>query len=161
MSTSTILPVIQPVEGDPHPESLAKLHTAIVDARNADESFGDRADAGLAALLAEFRALHDEHDRQLAMAMARHGHPPDEGGSFTIYLHEGVARLRDFFGRGDGDARAQLIDGERHVIEAYNEALRRGQPADVNELLQRQREELAEMIVRHDPSAATSGRHPL
>ena len=160
MSTSTILPVIQPVEADLHPESLAKLHTAIVDAKHGDKSFGDRAEPGVAPMLAEFRAMHDRHERELATAMARHAHPPDEHGSFTSYIHGGLAWLRDKFGGVDRDAAPQILDGERHVIEAYNDALRRGQPRDVIELLQKQREELGALVAQHDPEEDTAGAHP-
>ena len=159
MSTSTILPAVQPVEGDLHPQSLAHLHTTIVDAVHGHESFLARAQPDIAPMLKAFRDLHAEHDRQLAGHMARHRQDPDGEGGFLSLVHEGMARLRDWFGDVDKDVQPQIIDGERRVLKAYNEALEHGQPADVNELLVHQREELAALIERHDLAGST-GAHP-
>ncbi len=150
MSTSTIMPATQPIEGDLHPQSLAHLHTTIVDAVHGHESFLERAEPDIAPMLTEFRDIHAQHDRELAGHMARHGQEPDESGGFLSIVHEGMARLRDWFGDVDHDVRPQIIDGERRVLEAYNHALSHGQPADVNELLVKQREELAALIDRYD-----------
>ena len=159
MTTSTILPAIQPIEGDLHPRSLAHLHTTIVDARQGHESFLERAEPDIREMLTGFRDLHARHDRELVGHMARHRQEPDEGGSFASLVHEGAARLRDWFGGVDRDVAPQVVDGERHVLEAYNDALRHGQPADVNDLLVRQREELAQLVDRYD-TGGTAGAHP-
>lgn len=150
MSTSTILPATQPVEGDLHAQSLARLHTTIVDAMNGHESFLERAEDDLRPMLTEFHDMHARHDRELAGHLSRHGQEPDSDGGFMSIVHEGMARLRDMFGDVDRDLAPQIADGERKVLEAYNDALENGQPADTNEMLMRQREELAALIERFE-----------
>ncbi len=159
MSTSTILPTVQPVEGDLHSRSLAHLHTTIIDAIHGHESFLERAEPDIAPMLTEMRDMHARHDRELAGHMARHGQEPDESGGFLSLVHEGMARLRDTFGDVDKDVRPQIIDGERRVLEAYNDALSHGQPTDVNELLVQQRDELAALVDRYEVGGG-SGSHP-
>lgn len=158
MSTSTILPAVQPIEGDLHPRSLAHLHTTIVDARNGHDAFIERAEPDIRPMLTEFREIHDRHDAELAARMARHGQAPDAGGGFMSLVHGSIARLRDAFGDVDREIAPQVIDGERKVLEAYNDALEKGQPQDVNDLLVQQREELAALIDRHEVGG--HGTHP-
>jgi hypothetical protein len=158
MSTSTILPTVQPVEGDLHPQSLAHLHTTIVDAVNGHESFLERAEPDVRPMLTEFRDIHARHNAELAAHMARHGQEPDEGGGFMSLVHGSVARLRDAFGDVDREIAPQVVDGERKVLEAYNHALEHGQPTDVNDLLVRQRDELAPLIEKYE--AGGRGAHP-
>ncbi len=160
MTTSSIMPVIQQVEGEMHPASLAHLHQAIVDAHDANEAFARNAEPDVRAMLTAFRDLHDRHDRELVTAMAGHGHHPDEGGGFASLMHKGVARLRDMFGDSDDRVVERMIDGEREVVGAYNHALMHGGPDDIVGLLQRQLEELERLIERHDPGARSVGAHP-
>jgi uncharacterized protein (TIGR02284 family) len=158
MSTSTILPTVQPIEGDLHPQSLAHLHATVVDAINGHEAFLERAEADLRPMLEEFKDVHSRHDRELAGHMARHGQEPDAEGSFLSLVHESMARLRDWFGDVDKDIVPQIVDGERRVLEAYNHALEHGQPADVNELLVRQRDELAAIVDKYDMAGTAASR---
>ena len=107
MSPSTIMPVVQPVEGEMHPASLAHLHQAISDARHATESFAERAEGDVRPVLEEFGKLHERHDRELVACMAGHGHHPDDEGGFTSLFHDGIARLKDVFGGVDTRYRAE------------------------------------------------------
>jgi hypothetical protein len=148
MTTSTIMPVVQPVEGEMHPASLAHLHTAIADARDAADGQLERADGGQRTMLEAFRDLHARHDRELVTAMGGHGHHPDDDGSFGSMLQQGIGRLRDMFSGSEPD---RIIDAEREVMSAYNHAMTHGGPDDVLGLLSRQMEELEALIGKHDP----------
>ena len=146
MSTSTILPVIHPIEGEFHPESLSKLYTAIVDALHRVEHLREHADGAPGPVLEAFRELHERHSRDLAADMAGHGHPPREEGT----MHDLFQRLGEV-GSGSGDgALRHLLDEERDVIAAYNNALEQGGPPDTIELLRHQREELGALVSEHD-----------
>ena len=96
MSTSTILPVIHPVEGDLHPQSLARVHTSVIDARNGQEALAERAEPDIRPVVEAFRDIHERHARELATCMIRHGQSPDDDGSFMTLVHEGVARAYPF-----------------------------------------------------------------
>ena len=150
MSTSTILPVIHPIEGELDADTLGRLHTAVADAVDGVEKMRRDADSTTGAVLDTFRDLHTRHHRELTAEMAGHGHPPDADGSFHV---SGGQRLR--FGGSEDDMLQQLLDNERHVLEAYNAALESGGPPDTIELLQRQREELGNLVVMHDSRLAS------
>ena len=150
MSTSTILPVIHPVEGEIHVDSLARVHTAIVDATEGIDHLRGHADAATTQALDSFKELHVRHDRELAAEMSGKGHPPSSKGTFHHLVHSGMERLRDLFETPGDHILHQLLDNERHVLETYNDALERGGPGDTIGLLQRQREELGALVVEHD-----------
>lgn len=160
MSGSTIMPVIQPVEGELSIRPVAQLHTRIVDAINSQEAFLERAESDISPMIRDFLALHRAHLRELSEMMARHGHQPDDKGSFMSLVHQGVAQVRDMFGDINSGDRAQIVDGERHLVELYTDTMRAGQPSDVIDLLQQQRNELAERIDGRDPAGRSEGARP-
>ena len=150
MSTSTILPVIHPVEGELDVDSLARLHTAIVDTAEGVDHLRGHADAAATPVLDSFRELHVRHDRELAAEMSGKGHPPSSEGAFHHLVHSGAERLRDLFDTPGDPILHQLLDNERQLLEAYNSASERGGPSDTIGLLQRQREEVGALVVKHD-----------
>lgn len=157
MSTSTIMPVIQPVEGQVHSASLAHLHAAVRDAQEANARFAEDAGPEERPMLVAFRDLHARHDRELVSEIAGHGHDPDDQGFFSSLFDDGIGRLRDMFrGVHHGDTR-EILDHERKVFDAYNAAIDNGGPDDVIGLLQRQMEELDVLLTRHDPESSGRG----
>ena len=61
-----------------------------------------------------------------------------------------MERLRDHFETPGDHILHQLLDNERKLLEAYNSALEQGGPGDTIGLLQRQREEVGALVVKHD-----------
>ena len=150
MSTSTILPVIHPVEGELHTDSLAHLHTALADATDGIEKLRTEADASTAPVFEAFAEMHRRHDRELTAEMVGKGHAPGDEGTFHHLVQSSRETLRHLFESPGEDALHHLLDNERKVLEAYNHALEQGGPSETVGLLQRQREELGNLVIKHD-----------
>lgn len=154
MSTSTILPVIHPVEGEIHPDSLARLYSTILDASHDIDHLRRHADDSTAPVLDAFGEIHERHLHDLAAEMAGKGHPPEEEGTVGGLVRSGMDRLNDLFASPGDRVLETLLDNEHEVIGAYNAALEAGGPPDTIELLQHQREELGALVARHDARLA-------
>lgn len=154
MSPSTILPIIQPVEGEIHPDSLARLHATIVDASRDIDHLRRHADTSTAPVLEAFAEVHERHLHDLVTEMVGKGHPPEEEGTVQGLVRAGMERLNDLVASPGDRVLETLLDNEHEVIGAYNAALEAGGPPDTLELLQHQREEFGALVARHDARLA-------
>ena len=131
-----------------HVEHMKSLHTVVIDARNGyEEALKDAEGRGLTPLFRDMMGLHQSHAEALAADLVRHGHTPDEKGSFLSAIHRTVISIRSLFGGLDESILPGLIDGEERVLSYYDEALSDCPPSETASLAT-QRAELQDKIDR-------------
>ena len=101
----------------------AKVHTRVVDVIRGYEELVERAEPDLKPLAERMLALHRAHEEQLHVVLESRGHPPDHEGSFMGLIQENVIRLRSWVDDMDRDIVPRIREGERQLVELYEEAI--------------------------------------
>lgn len=109
-------------------DALAHLHTRTTDTLSGFQVMVDKAEPEFRPVAEQFQSVHDRHARQLTETLIRHGRQPDLDGSFMSGVNRVVVNLRAFFDEIDDDVMDQVRNGERHVIDAFDEALKEDLP---------------------------------
>lgn len=104
-------------------DALATLHTRIVDALAGFETMVDKAEPAFRPVAERFRTLHAHHAERIALMLSDAGRAPDDSGSFMSTLNRTVVSLRAFFDEIDEDVMESIRDGEKHVLDAFGEAI--------------------------------------
>jgi uncharacterized protein (TIGR02284 family) len=128
-------------------ESLASLHTALVDSRNGyEEALDDAEGCGLSGLFREMIALRDRHTAELARVLASHGREPDRDGSFMSTVHRTIIKVRSLFAELDESILPGLIDGEERILGYYDEAAAEAAGAPYAGIIEQQRQLLRDKL---------------
>lgn len=134
---------------DVRTESLADLHTALVDSRNGyEEALDDAEGRGLSALFREMIALRDRDAEGLARVLASLGREPDRDGSFMSTVHRTIMKVRSLFDGLDQSVLPGLIDGEERILGYYDEAVEEASGRPHLDILEQQRRRLRQTLDR-------------
>lgn len=128
-------------------DRLAGAHTRTVDALAGFETMAEDAEPEFSDTVARFIDLHQRHADALAAMLAANGREADPDGSFMATVNTLVVKTRALFDEIDEDVMDAIRDGERHVIDAYEEVERGDAPIEVAEKVRGMRDEL-EMLLR-------------
>ncbi|WP_209425310.1 DUF2383 domain-containing protein [Pararhodobacter sp. SW119] len=146
-------------------ETISSLHTKVVDAAKGYEEareIGRRANVG--DLCDELRKTHMSHAHELAGLLLERGERPDSDGSFMSVVHKVVLNVRFALTADEKSLLPGLRDGEKRILEAYDDALRECEIAgrDVKkaevEVLKKQRESVVANIGKIDAMQEASGQ---
>src|ERR1700677_220075 len=130
-------------------EDLKSLHTAAIDARTGYEEARDDADGRTRPLFQQMIAVHTKNADDLSHVLQRSGAPVGEAGSLMAAVNRTVMSVRSVFGGLGENVLPALIDAEKHHLSRYDEVLKSAEPpADVREVLARNRERLEAAIAR-------------
>lgn len=104
-------------------DSLASLHTAIVDACSGYEEAIERTEkSDVRAILSRVKALHEEAHGELHAALLARGLHPDDNGSFMATVHKAVISVRSTFSGLEGSL-SSFASGEERIAEDYDKAI--------------------------------------
>lgn len=145
-------------------ETLSALHVKIVDAANGYEEAMELAKrANVGEHCAELRKTHLAHAHELAGLLLERGARPDSDGSYMSLVHKVVLNVRFAFTADEQSLVPGLRDGEKRILEAYDDTLREAEVAEdaftrteVNRL-KKQREAVVGNIARLDALAEAPG----
>lgn len=104
-------------------DRLATLHTRTVDARAGFGTMVEKAEPDFRAVVVRFRDLHERHAAELGALLEVNGRRPDRNGSFMATINTLVVSARALLDGIDEDAMDRIRDGERHVLDAMDDAL--------------------------------------
>jgi uncharacterized protein (TIGR02284 family) len=127
-------------------DALASLHTTLVDSRNGyDEAIKDAGKTGLVSLFEEMAALRRQAIAEIEPLLIKAGLKPDEDGSFMSTVHRTIISVQSMLTDLDEKVLPGFIDGEKRIVEYYNDAIEKSGDPD-RELLTRQRSDVTERI---------------
>ena len=132
----------------PDSDTLASLHTMLIDTRSGyEEAAKDAKASDMAEFFRDMAALRSEDHDEIHRCLVAHGAHPDENGSFMASIHQTVIGLRAALTGLDRNALGSFASGEEHVLKAYDEALNhnRDRP-ELAAILARQRQRVAGMV---------------
>ena len=123
-------------------EELKKLHTSIIDTiKGYDEASKDAETASLASFFEQMGQIHRAHHHAIDAVLDSEGEKLSEDGSFMTAIHKGVIAVRSSI-TGLRSALPAFADGEKMLIQQYDEAITEASPAAVRTLLTSQKSEL-------------------
>lgn len=138
-------------------ETISTLHTKVVDAAKGYEEAKDIARRDqVGELCAELRRTHLKHAHELAGLLLERGERADADGSFMSTVHKVALNVRFAITADEKSLLPGLRDGEKRIMEAYDDALREveiaGSAATQPEItrLKAQREEVVKNIAKID-----------
>ena len=136
------------VWGSDAERAVQTLMRRLIDVRNGFEKMVAEAREDFEPIAREFRDLHDKHVAELRSALKDEGFDADENGSFMSQVNEAVVAARAYFSEIDDDVMAQVRSGEQHVINAFDDAVRKVESSGLTEKLEQMREEMKDTIAR-------------
>ncbi|ETX28493.1 DUF2383 domain-containing protein [Roseivivax isoporae] len=104
-------------------DAVQDLLSRIVDARAGFDTMVERAEPEFRAVALKFRETHHQHAERTAAIITALGGEADTSGSLMSTVNRTVVSLRALFDEIDEDVMDNVRDGERHVIEAFDEAI--------------------------------------
>ncbi len=127
-------------------DALTTLHTALVDSRiGYEEAKKDAGKSGLVSLFEEMIALRSQAIAELEPLVIAAGGNPDRDGSFMSTVHRTIISVQSMLTDLDEKVLPGFIDGEKRILETYDEAVAAaGDPE--REVLLRQRADLVDRI---------------
>ena len=108
---------------DPLCQPIAHLHTRLRDVIAGYESLEERAEPEVASFARRMLALHRRHAGALSGMLKAMGCEASPSGSFMAVVQSGVIALRDWLGDLDEEVLPRVAEGERMLLDLYDEAL--------------------------------------
>ncbi len=135
---------------DPEVAALAELHTRQLDTIAGYDKVLEKAEPAFRPVAAEFRALHIRQAAAVAEMLEGDGHDPSQDGSFFAHVNRAVVEIRSWFDEISDTIMDALVNGEKHVLEAYDQAIDAVTVcAERKRVLAEHRAELALLLARH------------
>lgn len=129
----------------------ARVHTRVVDVIRGYQELVERAEPDLRPTAERMLNLHRSHQESLHVMLEARGHAPDGDGSFMGLMQEGVIRARSWVDDLDRETLPRIAEGERQLMELYDDAAGRAPAGDRDRaLLEAQRREIEEEVERMD-----------
>lgn len=104
-------------------DALITLHQRTVDVLTGYATMVEKAEPSFQSTAEAFRALHARHADRLARIIADMGHTPDVDGTLMGTVNKAVISLRAMFDEIDDDVMDSVRNGEKHVLEAFDDAI--------------------------------------
>lgn len=104
-------------------DALISLHQRTVDVLSGYAKMVEKAEPSFRSVAEEFRALHARHADRLARMISDMGHAPDPDGTLMGTVNKAVISLRALFDEIDDDVMDSVRDGEKHVLESFDDAM--------------------------------------
>ncbi len=130
-------------------DALETLHTRIADSLAGFETMVAKAEPAFRPVAEAFHGLHQRLGTEVARLLAEAGRTPDAGGSLMGTINRAVVATRAFVDEIDADVMEEIHSGERHVLDAFEQAIDHTSDKDRVTRLRRMREELAQLLAAH------------
>lgn len=142
-------PAPDATDQDASTKSLAELHTRLVDTIKGFDAILEKAEPEFKPVAAEFRALHIRHAATVASMLETDGRDPADGGSIFGNVNRMVVTVRSWFDDISVNIMDSVINGEKHVLEAYDDVLRHTLEEERRHQLSDDRAALIDLLDRH------------
>lgn len=136
-------------ESDAH-DLLAEVHTRVRDTIAGLEKLHEKAEPDFRPVAQQLLSLHRRHSADLEAHLADVGHEAQEDGSFFSTVNRAVIEIRSWFDDISDNVMSQVKEGEKHVLEAYENA--KGDPSQpdaVRDTLSRHITEIDAAMQKH------------
>lgn len=140
-------PSLEP--GDERLKHIAEVHTRVLDTIAGFDKLVEKAKPDFQPMAEAFLSMHKAHERVLADYLLRQGHDVSDDGSLFGTVNRGIIEARSWFENVDDAMIDRVVSGEKHVLEAYEDARAVGQSIAANAFLTRQMEDINLMLNRH------------
>lgn len=128
-------------------EKFQDLLTVVIDSRNGySEALKDTTHESMAAFFSSMHELKSRHVAELESLLGSRGVEPDESGSFLTTINRAIISIASVFGGVSENVIPGLIDGETRIVGYYDNAILVADAADEKQILEKQRQELHQMI---------------
>lgn len=129
---------------------LKDLYTRLLDSRDGYEQAFERAqETYFKPLLAELKQERAEFAAAVRADLKKLGENVDDEGSILAGLHRSFLGLRDAVTGSDDEAiKAEIVRGEEHLKEAYDEALKEADAPTQQADLMAQKQKVDEAIAK-------------
>lgn len=134
---------------DTETKHLIELHTRLRDTIDGFDAILDKAEPEFRPVAAEFRALHIRQADAVATMLDQDGHDTSKDGSMFGTVNKAVVTVRSWFDDISVNIMEQVVNGEKHVLEAYDEALPKAADPERKRILSEHRSELMALLTRH------------
>jgi hypothetical protein len=135
--------------GEPETKALAELHTRLLDTIDGFDTILARAEPEFRPIAAEFRSLHIHQAGSVASMLETDGHDLSRDGSMFGAVNKAVVTMRSWFDDISVNIMDAVVNGEKHVLEAYDDALQRVGEDERRRLLSEDRAKLVGLLDRH------------
>jgi hypothetical protein len=130
-------------------DALAELHTRLLDTIQGFDKILEKSEPEFRPVAAEFRALHIHQAATIASMLETEGHDPSRDGSMFGSVNKMVVTVRSWFDDISVNIMDSVVHGEKHVLEAYDDALTHVSDAERRRQLADARAELIDLLDRH------------
>jgi len=113
----------QPGDHDKGTEALAELHTRLEDTIAGFGKVVEKAEPDFRVIAVDFKALHTRHAGAVADMLVQDGHDPAADGSIFGAVNRGLVEVRSWFDDIGINMMDALVQGEKHVLEGYDQAI--------------------------------------
>lgn len=139
-------------EDPPHGiEALIELHTRLDDTVAGFKKVVEKAEPDFRPVARDFLALHSDHARAVAGMLAHDGHDPAQDGSVFGAVNRALVQARSWFDTVDVNIMDALVQGEKHVLEAFEGAIESAEPAERRNALVAMRDAQIALMDKHCP----------
>ena len=105
-------------------ESLATLHTALIDAHKGYETAFENAEAPkVKTIFHDMMSLHENAHTEVHKLLLSLGEAVDENGSFMATVHKAVISARSALVGLDQNSLSSFVDGEQRIVSDYDDAI--------------------------------------
>jgi len=129
--------------------ALAELHTRLLDTIAGFDKAIEKAEPGFEGIARDFRSLHISHSAAISEMLAHDGHDPAQDGSIFGAVNRSLVEIRSWFDRIDTNIMDALINGEKHVLEAFDSAIEKAQGTERGAALAAMRDAQIALLDRH------------
>ena len=135
--------------GDEPLDRIAEAHTRVLDTIAGFEKLSEKAEPSFKPVADAFLATHQKHEAELASYLRKMGRDPDEDGSFFGTVNSSLIELRSWFEDVTEDVMDRIQEGEKHVLEGYEQARDTGQTIEANAMLSYHMEQINALLRAH------------
>lgn len=128
---------------------LADLDTRLIDTIRGLETVQEKAERSFLPVAGAFHQLHERQRATLARMLLARGHDPDANGSILGTVNSVVVTVRSWFDNIDAGILESLIDGEQHVLDAYDAAIENLRDPGDRAVLTQDRDALRALLKTH------------
>lgn len=138
-----------PGPGSGPEKALAELHTRLLDTIQGFEKVREKAEPEFRPIAIEFHALHLRQAESVARMLSAMGHDPETDGSIFGTVNSAVVTVRSWFDDVSTNIMDSLIQGEKHVLDAYGAAISALDDPLRRRQLEADRQDLVALLDRH------------
>lgn len=141
----------QPDPEDDRIQRIGEVHTRVLDTIAGFEKVVEKAEQDFRPVAEAFLFMHRKHESDLSSYLKSCGYEADSDGSFFGTVNKAVVEMRSWFENVSDNIMDRIIQGEKHVMDAYEDAQSVGQTVEANALLAKHMTELDMMMQKHTP----------